>query len=290
MPSHETSSKLRRSWIVSALVLLTVAGIVAINLNLALYLRLGHVMAAAIERSVLSFDYGTITLLNRFAHRSWTLDKCVYLIDGNSLATFPLLMAFWWYWFKGDEEKTRHREIALYGIVASFVAVVLARILAESLPFRERPLRNPQLHFQLPYSMRPESLLGWSAFPSDHGALWFALVATIFFISRRAGVWLFLYATLGLALARMYLGIHYPTDILVGGLLGMGVASLGRHDAVRQAVTRRPLEWMNKAPQVFYACLFVVTAQMAEGFSSTHELYVYLQAVAGAVAKFFGAS
>ena len=290
MALHQAVAKLKRSWAVPALVLVTVAGIVVINLNHEFYFRLVQTLATAWESAVLSFDYGTITLLNRFAHRSWSLDQFFFLIDANSLATFPLLLAFWWYWFKEGEEQQRNREIALYGVCACFFAVACARLLAVSLPFRERPLRNPLLDFQLPYGVRPERLLGWSSFPSDHSALWFALAATIFFISRRAGIFLSLYVIFGLALARIYVGTHYPTDILAGGLIGIAVASLVRHPSIREAVTRKPLQWMNNAPHLFYPCLFLATAQMTEGFTSARDLYVYLRAVASAAARVLGAS
>jgi len=248
-----------------------------IRLNLSMPVRLAGAVAATLTRVTDSVDYSTISFLNRFARRSWTVDKFFTLIDGNYLATAPLLVSFWWAWFKEGEDQPRNREFAMCGILSSFVAVFAARMLAFSLPFRERPLRNPLLHFQLPYDMRPDRVLGWSSFPSDHGALWFALAASIFFISRRLSIFLGLYVCLTLAVARMYRGIHYPTDILAGGLIGIGVASLAKYPAIRTAATRKPLEWANRTPQLFYAVSFLLTAQMSESFASTHEIVEYLR-------------
>lgn len=287
MRLHEQDSRWKLSWVLLIFAIVAVAAMALFRLNLSLSVRLAGAVATTLTRATDSVDYSTISFLNRFAGRSWTVDKFFILIDGNYLATAPLLLSFWWAWFKEGEDQPRNREFAMYGILSSFVAVFAARMLAISLPYRERPLRNPLLHFQLPYDMRPDRVLGWSSFPSDHGALWFALAAGIFFISRRLSIFLGLYVCLTLAIARMYLGIHYPTDILAGGLIGIGVASLAKYPAIRTAVTRKPLEWANRAPQLFYAISFLLTAQMAESFASTHEIVEYLRTFAISVTKLF---
>jgi undecaprenyl-diphosphatase len=287
MRLHEQDSRWKLSWVLLILAIVAVAAMALIRLNLSMSVRLAGAIAATLTRATDAVDYSTISFLNRFSRRSWTVDKFFILLDRNALATAPLLVAYWWAWFKESEDQPRNREFAMYGILSSFVAVFAARLLALSLPFRERPLRNPLLHFQLPYDMRPGLLLGWSSFPSDHGALWFALAASIFFISRRLSIFLGLYICLTLAVARMYLGIHYPTDILAGGLIGIGVASLAKYPEIRTALIRKPLQWVNRAPQLFYAVFFLLTAQMAESFASTHEIMEYLRAFAISVKKLF---
>ena len=59
----------------------------------------------------------------------------------------------------------------------------------------------------------------WS-FPSGHAMLFFALAMTIFYASRRLGAWYFAFAAIN-GLARIFVGVHWPLDIIGGALLGI---------------------------------------------------------------------
>ena len=63
------------------------------------------------------------------------------------------------------------------------------------------------------------------SFPSDHAAAAFAIAFAVLAFSRRAGVGFLLAATL-IALSRIALGLHYPSDVLAGILVGWTAAML----------------------------------------------------------------
>jgi undecaprenyl-diphosphatase len=282
MPFLTTHSRQKPSWLLYTLVLMAVAAVTAVVLvrwNLFAFAQMAHVLATSVAQAVDAVDYPIISLMNSYARRSWSLDTLFYLIDGNPLATAPLLAAFWWAWFKEGEDAARNREFLLGGLLSSFLSPVVVRFVSLLAPYRDRPLHNAQLHFQLPYNMNPYRLIGWSSFPSDHGAVWFSLAAAVFLVSRRLGVLSFLYVCFTLAPARIYLGIHYPSDILAGGLIGVAMVSLVKYPAFRTTVTRWPLECLRRWPQVFYVCFFLITAEMVEGFSSVHDLQGYFSAI-----------
>lgn len=259
-------------WLLWSLLLATTALALLFSLRLSLSVRVLDIVSADFLSALETFDDSSVTFLNRFAHHWWTCDTIFYLLDTSPLAMLPLLLAYWWAWFKKDENQTQNRQFLISGIGSLFVGVILARILAWVLPFRERPLRNPELHFVLPYHVHPERLLGWSSFPSDHGAMWFALATALLFVSRRASLALAGYSCAVLGTARVYSGTHYPTDLLAGESIGAGVALLAGYSSIRTAFARRPLLWFEAAPQFFYPCAFVITFMIAEGFVSPIDL------------------
>ena len=64
-----------------------------------------------------------------------------------------------------------------------------------------------------------------SSFPSTHSAWSFAGAAAIFQNHRKAGLAAFALAAL-IAFSRMYLFVHFPTDILAGMVLGILIGIL----------------------------------------------------------------
>lgn len=218
-------------------------------------------IAINLKSSVTSFDVGIISFLNQFAHRSATLDYFIMLIGSNTLIKGGVITSLvWWAWFRPGVNKIRDREYLSYGIFACFLSVLAARALADVLPFRERPCLNPALHFHLPYHVDLlNDVIQWSSFPSDHAALFFALATCILFVSRGAGILALCHAFVVVSLPRVYVGFHYPTDILAGAVIGVGLASSAKIDALRTAVARPAMRWLEHFPGTFYAFLFLLT-------------------------------
>jgi undecaprenyl-diphosphatase len=213
-----------------------------------------------------AFDLSILSFLNTFAHRSETFDTLVVFLLWNNFVKGGIIMGFFWWAWAQDDERALKREYLLLGFGLSIASVIAARLLALSLPFRERPLRNPLLDFQLPYTMEGSMLETWSSFPSDHAVVFFCLAAAIWFASRRLGVVAALYALIVISLPRIYTGVHYPTDVVAGAVLGWCIACFSKVRSLRIHLARPVLRWMEKQPGAFYGLLFLATFELAELF------------------------
>jgi undecaprenyl-diphosphatase len=223
------------------------------------------------------FDANIIHFINSFAHRSWLIDAFIVLFTTNDLLKGALLTClFWWVWVRRDEATSERREILLFGVVACGVSVMFTRFMTLALPFRTRPLHNPGLHFQVPYTVDPGMLLDWSSFPSDHTVLYACLAATIWLVDRRVGVVAVLYAIIFTGGPRIYAGYHYPTDILVAVAVGFGFAMLARIEKLRKAIAGPGMRWLEVRRSSFYAFMFLCTFGIAEAFGSSYVVLRYL--------------
>jgi undecaprenyl-diphosphatase len=66
------------------------------------------------------------------------------------------------------------------------------------------------------------------SFPSDHAAAAFAIAVAVLAFSRRLGV-LLLVAAAAIAVSRVALGLHYPSDVVAGAAVGMLAAQVVVH-------------------------------------------------------------
>jgi len=181
---------------------------------------------------------------------------------------------FWWAWFRKSDAKQRQRELVLSGLALSFAALFVARGLAASLPFRARPYLNPTLHFRPPHGTAEYyyDLIHWSSFPSDHAVLYFSLATCIFLISRKAGLLSYCHTFFVICIPLVYLGEHYPTDILAGAILGIGIGSLSRVEKLRRAISHFPLRLLEYSPTGFYTCFYLTTFLFATNFDSVRKI------------------
>lgn len=219
------------------------------------------------------FDDGVVLFLNQFARASWSFDHLIDFISKSNLFKGGAMTAMlWWLWFHRAEEDETRRAHIVATLIASVAAIAVARGLALKLPFRSRPVHDADLAFVLPYGANRGMMESWSAFPSDHAVLFFALAAGTWFVSRTAGILAAAYVTFLIMLPRLYLGLHYPSDILVGALIGIAIAGLANSTAVRRRIADPALRWLRASPSSFYACFFVLSFQIAVLFDDGRDL------------------
>lgn len=109
----------------------------------------------------------------------------------------------------------RWKEQAYYFAVVSLSLLLSSGIVTESIRFflsRPRPF--------VTFELEPLFMKTSASFPSGHATFFFALAMAVMFFNRRAGWW-FLATAFLMGVARVYAGVHYPSDILGGALIGI---------------------------------------------------------------------
>ena len=120
-----------------------------------------------------------------------------------------------------------------------FFAVVAADAIADLSSYGLRaaiPRDRPPLHDPLPKPL--VHVPGTHSFPSGHTATSFACAAVIAWFAPRLAVPAFLLAA-AIGWSRVYVGVHYPLDVLGGAALGMLVAAGVVLTALRLRATDR---------------------------------------------------
>lgn len=112
------------------------------------------------------------------------------------------------------------RKIGLMSLLALALSVIIDNMLLKNIVARVRPYEVvPRLH----------SLIGIQndySFPSGHTGSSFAAAVIMFCgLPKKYGVLAIVLATL-IGFSRLYVGVHYPTDVLCGAFIGAGIALL----------------------------------------------------------------
>ncbi|MFI6646794.1 phosphatase PAP2 family protein [Streptomyces sp. NPDC050529] len=163
-----------------------------------------------------SIDGGFYTWVTELAQRSPTaLDSVVRLWSDYGLALFALLMlASWWRSRPSDPARTAMALCTPLAVVAAY----LVNDLVKSAFHEQRPCRT--LHV---VTVEACPALGDWSFPSNHAAIAAAAATAIWLTDRRIGA-VALAAALLMGASRIWIGAHYPHDVLIGLLTGALVA------------------------------------------------------------------
>jgi undecaprenyl-diphosphatase len=210
--------------------------------------------------------------LNTFAHVHPQLDRSIVMFQDNRLYQGGIFFAFLWYlWYKG------RRPEVIRACVGIFSALAVARLLQFWLPHRLRPLHDLTLNFVLPYGVDRSVLEHWSSFPSDHAAVLFAIGVVIWRTSRTLGLLAMAWGFVFGCLTRLYVGFHYPSDIIGGAVIGMlimvGVMALPV-SRLECLVDGQVEAWERRRPELFYPLAFLFMDSLVTFGDDTRALLI----------------
>ena len=205
---------------------------------------------------------------NQLAGRSIVLDKFVYDIADLSLPNGGVfLAAYWWLWFEADESgvysQRRNVVVAQLAVIGVTGALKLLKFL---LPFRHNPLNSPDLGLRLPFGVDPASPSGISSFPSGHAALFFALSVPLWMRSRWLGAAAAVWTSLAICLPLLFLGDHWPSDIVAGAVVGVVLMLLLYWLIGATGLPDRVVGFSATHPPAFYAIAWLIALEIAVRF------------------------
>jgi undecaprenyl-diphosphatase len=114
------------------------------------------------------------------------------------------------------------RGSGIAGTLVLAVAVAVAAFAADSASFGVKDLFQRARPFEAHPQIHPLYAVHSSSFPAGHAATAFAGAAVLAYVVPRLAPLLFLIAAL-IGFSRVYVGVHYPTDVLGGAAIGLAV-------------------------------------------------------------------
>jgi undecaprenyl-diphosphatase len=168
----------------------------------------------------MAVDEAVFRWINNLAGNVWFIDEVLKGIanDYVIIVGFCLLLLVLWFGTKDINQREANQKAVICALPSLGVAQAFVSI-SNAFYFRIRPfytLSNVNLLFYEPTD---------SSFPSNAAAIVFAIAFAIFLTNRRAGS-VFLTLAIIYGFSRIYVGIHYPLDILTSVAIGFVTACL----------------------------------------------------------------
>ena len=169
--------------------------------------------------SIIDYDLSLSLAINRYVGKSEMIDSLMGILASDYF--FPVIFALFMVgiWFNGSGQKERvvNQYIVIFSVISlAFVNWVV--FVANAYLFRSRPFENEQI--TLIYYEATDS-----SFPSNALAVLFAISISALIVNQRYGSAL-LFLSIIYGISRIYVGVHYPLDILSALILGATIAGI----------------------------------------------------------------
>jgi undecaprenyl-diphosphatase len=177
-------------------------------------------------------------------HVSW-IDGVIRTLSCDLFFPVVMMIALIAVWFSGRNiaDRTKNQ----YGVICSLASMGIANLLVficnAILPDRLRPFESFPDKVNLVFYPPTDP-----SFPSNAAAASFALAAGLWVYNRKLG-YVFLIPALIISFGRIYMGVHYPLDIL-GGLV-LAILATGIVSAVMK-LGKPCIEWLLKLMRKVY--------------------------------------
>ena len=179
----------------------------------------GKLVANLDLESIVVYDLNLTLAINRYAGKSDMLDSIIGIFASDYFfpVIFALFMVGIWLIGSGQKERVINQHVVIFSIISiAFVNWIV--FVSNAYLFRLRPFENDQITLIF-YEATD------SSFPSNALAVLFAISITTLITNRRYGISLVILSIV-FGISRIYVGVHYPLDIISALILGVIVAGI----------------------------------------------------------------
>ncbi len=154
--------------------------------------------------------------VNSFAGHVALADSLMRLVSLTGVPVMVVTVAGQW-WSKSGRYQTRH--VLVTAGLSFLLGLALNQALLQFVQ-RVRPYDDGVTRLLVEASLDP-------SFPSDHATAAFAVALTMIVFHHR-GKWLYLLGAILISISRVYLGMHYVSDVAGGAITGIVAVGLVR--------------------------------------------------------------
>lgn len=164
------------------------------------------------QLGVSAFDRHWFHVVNSWTQVSPLLNELAKILAKFAPEIWAIVFILIWLW--PPRVQSNARRAVVYAVVAGVLALVINAAIGH-FTYRPRPfvLEPHQVHQLLQHAKD-------TSFPSDHAAGSFAFAVGLFYGSRKMGIWGLVFSA-AVAIARVFVGLHWPTDVIAGAVIGV---------------------------------------------------------------------
>ncbi len=146
--------------------------------------------------------------INNLAHFSKILDWIGIFLAEYSLYVVGIIFLILLIWKKNR-----------LMVISSVVSVVLSRLVIVEILKNFLHQARPYIVLETANKLIIENK-DFQSLPSGHAAIFFAVAMAVYFFNKKLGIIFFIIAIL-VGVARIFVGVHWPSDILAGAIIGI---------------------------------------------------------------------
>lgn len=238
-----------------------------------------------------NWDIGPVLFFNQYCGQSLFLDTLqLMFLSVDALRTailVALIIGIWEYGRVKNDIKSSKRVIAiLFSVVLTLGIIEALNVVIDS----PRPIVTYENSINSPLLM-PNTKSLWrnswvrnskhGSFPSDTVALLSTLAFGIYFWNKKIGIIAIIYVILTTIIPRLYFGLHYPSDMLLGFLIALGSTNAINKLTIFDKLTDKCLAIYNRAPYIYGATGFYIAYIISEKFILIRKLPLWIKSMFG---------